>query len=168
MKKLAALAFCISIGCILVGCNKSVNSGPATSETQSPEAAIRTAIQAHLAHQGTLNLQSFDTDVKTVTIQGDHAQAQVEFRVKNGPGAMSMTYQLQQTNGAWSVLDANPQGSDFSHPPLTGTPPQVPGGPGAPTGAAHSLGDTIRSFTGGAPAQTQLPPGHPAAAPNGQ
>jgi len=41
--------------------------------------------------------------VKQVTIDRDHAQAQVEFHVKNGPGTMQLTYALAKRDGAWSV-----------------------------------------------------------------
>jgi len=152
MKLLTATFFCALLGWGLCGCSKSAGSA---GEAPSPDAEIRAAISARLATQGTLNLQSFDTDVKQVTIQGDRAQAQVEFRVKNGSGAMSMTYQLQRHDGAWTVLDANPEGSDFSHPGV-GNPPPAPAEAG---GSTHSLADTIRSFTTGAPAQPPLPPG---------
>ena len=127
----------------------------------SPEGQIRTAIQAHLAHNSNLNLKSFDTDVKQVSIQGDHAQAQVEFRVKGGPGAMQLTYQLQKQGEGWAVVESNPDGSNFSHPGLNqGQSPNTPAAPGT---APDSLAETLRSFKQGAsgPAPT-LPPGHPA------
>src|SRR3982074_1523602 len=58
----------------------------------SPNDAIRNAIQRHLAHNGNLSLNSFDTEVKQVKLEGDHAQAEVEFHVKSGPGTMQLTY----------------------------------------------------------------------------
>ena len=153
MKTIILLVFAASL---LVGCKDQ--PGP-LSRSQAPEDAIRTAIQAHLAHKGTLNLQAFDTDVKQVTIQGDHAQAEVEFRVKGGPGAMQLTYSLEKRDGAWSVSESDPVGSNFTHPALgQGQNPPMNG----TAGASHSLADTLRSFgVGAAPAQP-LPPGHPA------
>jgi hypothetical protein len=150
MKLLTATFLCASLAWGLCGCGKGAGSG---SGAASPDAEIRAAILARLASQGTLNLQSFDTDVKQVTIQGDRAQAQVEFRVKGGPGAMSMTYQLQRRDAVWTVLDANPVDGD-SHPALSGNPPSAAPPVG---GSTHSLADTIRSFTNGAPAQPPLP-----------
>jgi hypothetical protein len=45
--------------------NNSVSGTPVlASADTSPNDAIRTAIQAHLAHNGNLSLQSFDTEVK--------------------------------------------------------------------------------------------------------
>jgi hypothetical protein len=157
MKFFAATFFFVSLAIGLAGCGKTagssspVNAAPAAPD---PNAEIRAAVLAHLAHKGTLNLQSFDTTVKQVTIRDDHAQAQVDFSVKNGPGSMSLTYQLQKQNGAWSVIDANPAGSNFSHPGLNGTPPA--GGQGS---SNDSLADTIRSFTGGAAPPSSAAPG---------
>ena len=156
----------------LAGCQNTAQPGaaavpsaasvpsPAPAADQSPNGQIRTAIEAHLAHNSNLNLKSFDTDLKQVTIQGDHAEAQVEFRVKGGPGAMQLTYQLQKQAGAWSVVESNPVGSNFSHPALNqGQAPSTPGTPGAAPG---SLADTLRSFKqGGFGTSQPLPPGHP-------
>ena len=143
MKRIVLLAVAASF---IFGCKESPQT--AQPETQTPETSIRTAIQAHLAHKGTLNLQSFDTDVKQVTIQGDHATAEVEFRVKNGPGAMQLTYALEKRDGAWSVIESDPVGSNFSHPGLD----QGHGAPGVVPGASHSLADTLRAFKPGGPA----------------
>jgi hypothetical protein len=153
MKSIVLLAVVASL---ILGCGNDPRA--VQSEPRSPEDSIRTAIQAHLAHRGTLNLQAFDTEVKQVTIQGDHAQAEVEFHVKGGPGVMQLTYALEKRDGAWSVVDSDPVGSNFSHPALDqGQNPQING----TGGASHSLADTLRSFgVGGAPAQP-LPPGHP-------
>src|SRR5580704_4797474 len=154
MKKMALLAV---IATLVVGCKNG--SGAGNSQAQTPENSVRAAIQDHLAHNGNLNLQAFDTDVKQVTIQGDHAQAEVEFRIKGGPGAMQLTYSLEKRDGAWSVSESDPVGSNFTHPALgQGQNPPMNG----TTGASHSLADTLRSFgVGAAPAQP-LPPGHPA------
>jgi len=153
MKSFVLLAFVASL---ILGCKSDPRA--ARSKTQAPEDSIRTAIQAHLAHKGTLNLQAFDTDVKQVTIDGDHAQAQVEFRVKGGPGSMQLTYALEKRDGNWSVVESDPVGSNFSHPALDqGQNPQARSVPGA----NHTLADTLRSFKAGADSVQSLPPGHP-------
>jgi hypothetical protein len=166
---LAALAIFLVAG--MTGCQQSAgpsSSGPVSTASPSqvpapstsPEAQIRSAIQAHLAHTSNLNLQAFDTDIKQVTIQGDHAEAHVDFHVKGGPGVMQLTYQLGNHEGTWAVIESNPVGSNFSHPPLDqsqGSATAV-----APGGNPHSLTDTLRSFKQGASgAQPTLPPGHP-------
>jgi len=146
----------VLLASLMVGCKN--HEEPASSASLGPEASIRTAIQAHLAHQGSLNLQAFDTDVKQVNLQGDHATAQVEFRVKGGPGAMQLTYSLEKHDGAWSVIDSDPAGSNFSHPGLN--PGQTSETPGV-SGPSHSLAETLRSFKIGPPPAQSLPPGHP-------
>ncbi len=152
MKSIALLALMASL---ILGCKGDPRA--AQPKTQAPEDSIRTAIQAHLAHKGTLNLRAFDTDVKQVTIEGDHAQAQVEFRVKGGPGAMQLTYALEKRDGSWSVIESDPVGSNFSHPALDqGQNSQV----NNTAGASHSLADTLRSFRADAPAAQTLPPEH--------
>jgi hypothetical protein len=142
MRSIVLLAL---VATLIVGCKS--DPGAMQKRTPAPEDSIRTAIQAHLAHKGTLNLQAFDTDVKQVTIQGDHAQAEVEFRLKAGPGAMQLTYALEKRDGAWSVIESDPVGSNFSHPPLD----QGQGASEALPGANHSLADTLRSFKAGVP-----------------
>ena len=153
MKSFVLLAFVASL---ILGCESDPRA--AQPKTQAPEDSIRTAIQAHLAHKGTLNLQAFDTDVKQVTIDGDRAQAQVEFRVKGGPGSMQLTYALEKRDGNWSVIESDPVGSNFSHPALDqGQSPPMNG----TAGASHSLADTLRSFKAEAAPEQPLPPGHP-------
>ena len=144
MKKMALLAV---IATLVLGCKSGLGAG--NSQAQTPENAVRAAIQDHLAHQGNLNLQAFDTDVKQVSIQGDYAKAEVEFRIKGGPGAMQLNYSLEKHDGAWSVTNSD-VGNNSSHP----APNQSQGGSSAMPGASHSLGDTLRSFGAGAPPAT--------------
>lgn len=148
---------------ILAGCQKHANflsSAPAvTSADGSPNDTIRTAIRAHLAHKGNLNLSAFDTDVKQITIDGDYAQAQVEFRVKNGSGAMQLTYQLEKRNGAWAIVESQPVGSNFSHPALDKAQTPAAGGT---MGSDSAIFRVLDNFHGGAATHLQnLPPGHP-------
>jgi len=92
---------------VFAGCqhrSNSVSGAPVlASADASPNDAIRTAIQAHLAHNGNLSLKSFDTEVKQVKREGDHAQALVEFHVKNGPERCSllMFWQNEMGRGRW-------------------------------------------------------------------
>lgn len=156
-----------SLSLPLAGCGKKSSdhaSAAAPSQQQDSETQIRTVIQARVASNGNLNPQAFDTVVNSVTVNGDHAQAQVDFRLKNGPGVMQLNYQLEKRSGNWVVTDSNPIGAGSSHPPLDQS--QVPGsGAQDPhAGASHSLSDTLRSFKQeGAPGSSpSLPPGHPA------
>ena len=149
MKKMALLAV---IAMLALGCKSGLGVGNSQAQTEN---AVRAAIQDHLAHNGNLNLQAFDTDVKQVTIQGDHAQADVEFRIKGGPGAMELTYSLEKHDGAWSVIDSDPAGSNFSRPASNGGQGESQRESSTIPGASHSLGDTLRSFGAGAPPATR-------------
>ena len=149
---------------LLAGCSNSgapsaaspVGTAPVQSAAeQTPEAAIRTAIQAHLAHKGTLNLQAFQTEVKQVTIQGDRAQAEVEYRVKDGPGSMQLTYALEKRDNAWSVVESVPVGSNFSHPSLDQAQAPPTAGPMAPASPISDPTGFFRSATGAKPAPTR-------------
>ena len=154
MKLATALLLAVAFSGALVGCKKGAGSGKDTN------AEIRTAIQAHLAHKGNLNLQAFEMKVQTVTIQGDHAQAQVAYNVKNGPGVMQLTYALEKHDGNWSVIESNPVGSNFSHPSLDGT--QDPAAGGAKDNVHNSISDMVRGLkSGGSAGGQNLPPGHP-------
>jgi hypothetical protein len=153
----------LAISAAVVGCQQHVNSVSGTpavaSAAATPNDAIRTAIQAHLAHNGNLSLNSFDTEVKQVTFDGDHAQAQVEFHAKNGPGTMQLTYALAKRDGAWSVVESTPGGSNFSHPGLDKS--QAPSAAGA-MGGGSDVFRALDNFHGAAATQQQnLPPGHP-------
>jgi hypothetical protein len=157
------LAGLLALG--LAGCGNGAQSGTASAPSQaagasqSSDAEIRAAIQSHLAHDKNINLQSFDTDVKQVTIQGDHAEAQVDFHVKGGPGVMQLTYQLTKQGGTWGVVESDPFG-DSSHPPVNQS--EAPGATAAPGSAPDSLGDSLRSFKQGEfGAAPNLPAGHP-------
>ncbi len=149
MNKMALLAV---VATLVLGCKNG--SGAGNSQAQTAENAVRAAIQDHLVHQGNLNLQAFDTDVKKVTVQGDHAQAEVEFRLKNGPGAMQLNYSLEKHDGAWSVTSSD-VGSNSSHPAPNGSQGESQGGSSTMPGASHSLADTLRSFGAGAAPATR-------------
>jgi len=162
MKSKIAITLAVSVA-ILAGCKQHANSlsgaAAVASADANPNDAIRTAIQAHLAHNGSLNLKSFDTDVKEVTIDRDHAQAQVEFHVKNGPGTMQLTYALAKRDGAWSVVESMPRGSNFSHPALDKAQAPAAGGT---MGGDPAIFRALDNFHGGAAKPPQnLPPGHP-------
>jgi len=154
MKLATALLLAVFFSGALAGCKKGASSG------KDLNAEIRTAIQAHLAHKGNLNLQAFEMNVQAVTVQGDHAQAQVAYNVKNGPGVMQLTYALEKHDGNWSVVESNPVGSNFSHPSLDGT--QNPALGGTKDNVGNSISDMVRGLkSGGSAGGQNLPPGHP-------
>jgi len=148
---------------LLAGCQQRTGSVPSTPMVASANAnsndAIQTAIQAHLARNGSLRLDAFDMTVKQVTFDGDHAQAQVEFHAKTGAGTMQLTYALAKQGGTWTVLESKPDGSSFSHPPLDKTQGTASTGK---TGENPPVFDVLDKIHSGSPTAAQnLPPGHP-------
>jgi hypothetical protein len=124
--------------------------------------AIRAGILQHLTSVGTLNISAMDMDIRSVSINGNQARAEVEFRPKTGaaPGAgMQVTYNLEKHDGSWTVLKTQAAGGTIQHPDPNQNPHQ--------NGAVHS--GSLPNFSDvlnptGAPAQGALPPGHPPAA----
>jgi hypothetical protein len=156
-------SFLMASAAVLVGCQHRGDSVPGVPVVASadsiPNEAIRTAIKAHLSHNTNLSLKSFDTEVKQVKVDGDHAQAQVEFHVKNGPGTMQLTYALIKQNGAWVVTGSMPVGSNFSHPALDKAQASPAGGTTAGDSSIFHVMDNLRGRT--ATGSQNLPPGHP-------
>lgn len=133
------------------------------AKAPSDNDAIRAAIEKHLTDRGGLNMAALDMNVKQVTVKGDEAQAQVEFRVKQGGGSMQVAYTLQRLNGAWVVGHGQPAGGEISHPPMD-KPTGAPSGSGAApsTGVAVEF-PSMDKFKKQGPASGSgaLPPGHP-------
>ncbi len=90
-------------------------------KASSDDEAIRSAIREHLEKSGTLNLAGMDTEFQQITVNGDHAQAQVLFRAKQEGSTMQMTYALERQNGEWTVLKSIPAGGQIAHPPTDGS-----------------------------------------------
>jgi hypothetical protein len=128
---------------------------------ESDADGIRSGINQHLAGLKTLNLTAMDMNITNVSIQGNQAQAQVEFKPKAGApqgAGMQVAYSLAKQNGLWVVQNSQPSGGSIQHPgpgenphtnetsPSSGTMPNfrdlVPGGASGGSGGA-------------------LPPGHP-------
>jgi len=109
------------------GCHKAL----------SDEEAIRSSILQHLRENSSINLANMETTVEQVSINGDHAQAQVLFRTKQEGQSMTMTYALERSGGEWKVLRGQPSGGQTSHPPMDSQHPLPgdqanPGTPGNP------------------------------------
>jgi hypothetical protein len=143
---ICAGALILALG-FVAGCSKAPND----------KEAIRAAILKHLTDQGGLNMAAMDMEVKQVAIKGDDAEAQVEFRVKQGGGSMQVAYKLQRVQGAWVVGHGQPAGGQIAHPPMDKQ------APGSPTAGATSDFPALDKFKkpGPAPEAGALPPGHP-------
>src|SRR3989442_3037549 len=127
---------------------------------QNDNDAIRAGIMQHLTGVGTLNMSAMVMDIQKVSINGNQAHAEVEFRPKTGApqgAGMQVSYNLEKRDGAWVVLKTQAVGGMIQHPDPNQNPHQNqnvhPGG--------------LPNFTditnpAGASAQGALPPGHPA------
>jgi hypothetical protein len=149
MKRLA-LILCLVAGLFGFG---------ACKKQASDNDAIRAGILQHLTAIGTLNMSAMDMDVRSVSISGNQAHAEVEFRPKTGgaPGAgMHVSYNLEKRDGAWVVLKTESLGGMIQHP----NPGQNPHtNPDVHSGALPNFNEIMNPS--GAPAQGALPPGHP-------
>lgn len=126
---------------------------PAASATppaaDSDTDAIRKAIEAHLQDNKGINMSVMDMALNNVQIHGDKAQADTEFRLKQGGASMHMTYSLERHAGGWLVVRNQPAAGQFQHPPTdqshSGT---------APNSASPSLPD-VGSFLKDHPAPSK-------------
>jgi len=127
---------------------------------ESDADAIRAGINQHLAGLKTLNLDAMDMNITNISVQGDQAQAQVEFKPKSGgpPGAgMQVSYALQKQNGQWVVQTTQSAGGMMQHP-APGDNPHM-NGAAPPSGSMPNFRDLVPGSESGN--STQLPPGHP-------
>jgi len=109
------------------------------SKTASDQDAIRASIEKHLNGRADLNLSVMDREIKQISVNGDHASAQVEFRLKGGDAKMDIEYALERQGNEWTVLNSQPMG--IGGDPHSG---MIHGSGGAPE-----------------PGGGQLPQGHP-------
>jgi hypothetical protein len=114
-------------------------------------AAVKKAIETHLASRSDLAISQMTMDVKDVKVDGDEAGADVVFRVTNSPEMqMGYHYDLRREGGTWKVVDGRPSATDSKHP----------------TGDADPNGMEPNALPPGHPPlespQGQMPEGHPA------
>ena len=148
-----------SNGKILVVASLMCFSFFAGCKTQvSDSDAIRSGILMHLRSVGTLNIGAMNMDIRSVSINGTRAHAEVEFRPKTGapPGAgMMVSYDLEKRQDGWVVLQTQAAGGMIDHPAPGQNPhlnPNVHSGAGVP-----NFSELVNP--GAAP--PSLPPGHP-------
>ena len=118
----AALFLCV----LTMGCSKKA----------SDQDAIRSSIDKHLNEAEGLNLSAMDREVKQITVDGDHASAQVEFRLKQGDARMEIEYTLDRQGKDWAVVKSAPVAGS-SHTEGLGGPNGPDAGGGAPP-AGHA------------------------------
>lgn len=129
---------------------------------ESDADGVRAGINQHLVSLKTINLGAMDMNVIHVTVQGNEAQAQVEFKPKSGgpPGAgMQVSYSLQKQNGQWVVQNTQAAGGSIEHP---GSGENQNANPASPsTGSMPNFRDLVPGGAGPGGNSGTLPPGHP-------
>jgi len=82
------------------------------------DAAIRKAIEQHLAGRPGLSSDQIVMEMKQVQVQGDRAEADVLFHSRNDPNAqMSFHYQLRSEGNQWKVDAGRSGAAGSAHPP---------------------------------------------------
>jgi len=132
------------------GCSQSgpssQSAAPAASLRQPPTLAtngdaslsggdadlVRQAVEDHVQNDREINLSAMDMSVDSVNFNGDQAQANVTFRVKQGGPTMEMIYWLERHGKVWQVAKSQPANGQFLHPPMGPTHPSVSPKPAAP------------------------------------
>jgi hypothetical protein len=148
MKRSAYFLSAVLLLILFAGCKKQ----------ESDADGIRSGINQHLASLKTLNLSAMDMDITNVSIQGNQAQAQAEFKPKTGApqgAGMRVAYSLEKQNGLWVVQNSQPMGGLIQHP-----------GPGENPhmdGSSPSSGSmpNFRDLVPGGGNSNALPTGHP-------
>jgi hypothetical protein len=128
----------------------------ACKKALSDQDAIRASVVQHLKSNGNLNMSAMDMDFRQVLINGDSAQAQVEFRLKQGGATMQVTYNLKRQDGAWTVLKSQPAGGQFEHPSMD---PHAGVHPNAFPNFHMPLDDLVKPLPATANSSSS-PPGH--------
>ena len=100
-----------------------------------------------------------DREYKQISVTGDQAQADVEFKVKQGGATMEMTYLLERHAGDWVVLKSHPAGGQFEHPPMDKTHSGAPAD--APSSGMPDIHSIIKATE--TPGAKQNPPAPPPA-----
>jgi hypothetical protein len=111
----------------------SVAAQPASS---SDADAIRSAIEDHLRNDHGINMSVMDMTVDSVSVNGDQAQANAAFHLKQGGTAMTMTYFLERHANGWLVTRNQPAGGQFVHPPMDKIHSPMSGGATPPASAS--------------------------------
>ena len=102
----------LSLLCIVI-------SMAACHKQTSQNDLIRDGIRQHLVSLKTINLSAMDINVTNVAINGNTAQAQVEYLPKTGapPGAgMRVSYSMEKRDGQWFVVKTLAAGGAIDHP----------------------------------------------------
>jgi hypothetical protein len=155
MKRNAYFLTVLGVLVLFAGCKKQ----------ESDADAIRSGINQHLTSLKTLNLGAIDMNITNVSVQGNQAQAQVEFKPKTGTPqgtGMQVAYSLEKQNGVWVVQNTQTAGGSIQHPGPGENPPA-----GATSPSDGSM-PNFRDLVPGGGTSGALPPGHPPVNPQGK
>ena len=99
--------------------------------------AVQQAIREHLSQNSHLIASNFDTEVESVSFNGDKADALVKFKSKQSAAIfVEVRYGLHFEKGRWEVVSSAPmsgQGGDSHGAGVADQPPMPPAAhPGAP------------------------------------
>ncbi|MFB3923663.1 MAG: hypothetical protein ACE145_18210 [Terriglobia bacterium] len=109
---------------VTVGCSKTVS--------EDPKPAIQAAVEAYLKQQQNLMLANMTLEVKDVKVTGDKAEAEVQFRSKQGAGpTVAVRYALKRAGSGWQVesrlstggMGGSPHGGAETAPPAPSATP---------------------------------------------
>jgi len=147
-----------------IGCNKNEQpapvsavppqTAPATPASPTPAtvagapasasetALVTQAVQEHLRDNKGINMSAMDMTVDSVTVDGDHAQANATFKVKGGGATMAMVYSLERHGDGWLVLKSQPSNGEFVHPPMD----KVHSGAATPSSPSGSNAPSVTDF----------------------
>ena len=92
--------------CILL-LGLSLLTATGCKKTQNQNDAIRAGVVQHLSAVNGLNLDAMDMKITNVTINGNQAQAQVEFHLKSNSSpeaGMKISYNLEKRGDTWVVV----------------------------------------------------------------
>jgi hypothetical protein len=152
---------------LAVGLTAALIAAGGCKKQQTDRDAIRAGIMLHLSSVGGLNLGAMDMEIHSVTVDGNQAHAEVEFKPKgSGPqgAGMQVAYNLEKRDGAWVVQKTQPMGGAMQHPDPNQKPSQTQD---VHSGSLPNFNDVLN--TGGARAPGATPPPQQASSqPGGQ
>jgi hypothetical protein len=82
-------------------------------------------------------MSAMDREVKQISVNGDHATAQVEFRLKGGDARMEIEYTLDRQGKDWTIVSSQPMGGGGSPPDGGQMPPRAPDSGGGEPPQGH-------------------------------
>jgi hypothetical protein len=137
-------------------------SGQSSAPSQAPVAqsdreAITAAIQQHLSENKGINMSAMSMNLGNISVNGDQAQADAEFLLKQGGTSMLITYYLDRHAGGWIVTRNQPRGdSQFAHPPMdqAHSGAASPGSGKTPATSSNALPDVSGFFKNRAPSKS--------------